>query len=277
MTKIRIPSLAIVLLVAYASAHAGEQPRSYTVPFDTIKTQHMVVDVKINGNGPFRLIFDTGAPDSLVNNRLAKEAGLFPKEFKKPPFALFGSMGQFKIKTLEAGDLKAENLSVMVVDHPTVAAISDAVGPIDGIVGFTFFARYKMTIDYQKKLMTFVPNDYRPPDTMQAIMKMMLMPKSEREKPKVLAPGALFGFKVDKEKGDDDAGVTVKEVLPDTPAAAAGLKAGDRLLTLDSRWTDTVNDCYLAASFVRPGSTVAATVLRDGKETTLKIKANAGL
>src|SRR6267143_1076173 len=173
MTKIRILSLTIILLIAGASVRAGEQPKSFSVPFDTIKTQHMVVDVKINGTGPYRLIFDTGAPDSLVNNKLAKEAGVFPKEFKKPPFALFGSMGQFKIKTVEAGDLKAENLSVMVVDHPTVAAISDVVGPIDGIVGFTFFARYRMTIDYQKKVMTFVPNEYRPPDTMQAIMKMM--------------------------------------------------------------------------------------------------------
>jgi hypothetical protein len=277
MIQTRAVSLAIILLATSASARAGEQPKAFSVPFDTIKTQHMVVEVKINGNGPYRLIFDTGAPDSLVNNKLAKDAGLFPKDFKKPPFALFGAMGQFKIKTLEAGDLKAENLSVMVVDHPTVAAISDVVGPIDGIVGFTFFARYKMTIDYQKKVMTFVPNDYRPADTLQAIMKMMLASKSEREKPRVLAPGALFGFQVGKESSDEEPGVTVKEVLPDTPAAAAGLKAGDRLLTFDSRWTDTVNDCYLAASFVRPGSTVTAIVLRDGKETKLKIKANSGL
>jgi S1-C subfamily serine protease len=87
----------------------------------------------------------------------------------------------------------------------------------------------------------------------------------------------LFGFQVGKESSDEEPGVTVKEVLPDTPAATAGLKAGDRLLTFDSRWTDTVNDCYLAASFVRPGATVSAIVLRDGKETKLKIKANSGL
>src|SRR4030088_443540 len=128
MIPTRAFSLAIILLAA-ASARAGEQPKAFSVPFDTIKTQHMVVDVKINGNGPYRLIFDTGAPDSLVNNKLAKDAGLFPKDFKKPAFALFGAVGKFKIKTLEAGDLKAENLSVMVVDHPTVAAISDVVGP----------------------------------------------------------------------------------------------------------------------------------------------------
>jgi membrane-associated protease RseP (regulator of RpoE activity) len=266
-----------LLLYATPVAHAGEEPKSFSVPFDTIKTQHMVVEVKINDKGPYRLIFDTGAPDSLVNNRLAKEAGVFPKDFKKPPFALFGAVGQFKIKKLEAGDLTAENLSVMVVDHPTVAAISDVVGPIDGIVGFTFFARYKMTIDYQKKVMTFTPTDYRPSDTMKLLMEKMLMSRADRERPKVLAPAALFGFRVEKDAKDDAAGVVVKEVMPETPAAAAGLKAGDRLLTLDGRWTDTIADTFLAASLVRPGSDLSASVLRDGKEIKLKIKANAGL
>jgi hypothetical protein len=270
-------SLVAVLFGFAAAAHAGEGPKSFTVPFDTIKTQHMIIKVKINGKGPYTLIFDTGAPDSLVNNKIAKEAEIFPKNFKSPPLALFGARGQFKIKQLEVGDLKAENLSVMVVDHPTVAAISDVVGPIDGIIGFTFFARYKMAIDYQKKEMTFTPNDYTPPDTMTAIMAMMLTSRAEREKPKVLAPGALFGFRVEKEASDEDAGVVVKEVLDDSPAARAGLKTGDRLLTLDHRWTDTVNDCYYAASRVRPGSSIAATVLRAGKETTLTIKTNAGL
>jgi hypothetical protein len=276
--KLRMSLVAVTLLAMAAWACAGEQqPRSFVVPFDTIKTQHMIVKAKINGKGPYTLIFDTGAPDSLVNNRIAKEAEILPNNFKSPPLALFGAKGQFKIKLLEVGDLKAEKLSVMVVDHPTVTAISDVVGPIDGIIGFTFFARYKMTIDYQKKEMTFTPNDFVPPDMLSKLMGIMLTSRSEREKPKVIAPGALFGFRVDKEKGDEDAGVVVKDVLDGSPAAAAGLKAGDRLLTLDHRWTDTINDCYYAASRVRPGANIAAEVRRDGKEMTLRIKTNAGL
>ena len=39
------------------------------VPFELLKTQHMVVNVKINGKGPYRLIFDTGAPVTLINNK----------------------------------------------------------------------------------------------------------------------------------------------------------------------------------------------------------------
>jgi len=272
--KLRI-SAAAVLLLSAVSVRAGEAPKAFTVPFDTIKTQHIIVKVKINGKGPYTLIFDTGAPDSLVNNKLAKETEIIGKNAKG--LALFGARGQFKIKTLEAGDLKADNLSVMVVDHPTVTAISNLLGPIDGIIGFTFFARYKMTIDYQKKVMTFTPNDYTPPDAMTAILKMMLASPPERETPKVLAPGGLFGFQVAKDAGDEEPGVTVKAVVPDSPAAAAGLKAGDRLLTLDRRWTDTIGDCYYAASRVRAGQAVPATVRRDGKELTVSIKANAGL
>jgi S1-C subfamily serine protease len=71
--------------------------------------------------------------------------------------------------------------------------------------------------------------------------------------------------------------VTIKEVLPGSAAATAGVKAGDRLLTLDGRWTDTLADLYTAASYVKPGTVVAVRVKRDGKEVELKVKPVAGL
>ena len=86
-----------------------------------------------------------------------------------------------------------------------------------------------------------------------------------------------MGIRVEKAKGDGADGVAVKEVMADSPAAAAGFKAGDRLLTLDGRWTDTVNDCYIAASMVRPGTATRASVLRDGKKLQLKLTVRAGL
>ena len=66
-------------------------------------------------------------------------------------------------------------------------------------------------------------------------------------------------------------------MLAGSPAAAAGLKAGDRLLTLEGRWTDTVADCYLAASFVQPGTSARLVVLRGGKEMELTVKVASGL
>src|SRR6185369_5524311 len=129
-----------------------ETPKRFVVPFELIKTQHMVVSLKVNGKGPYRLVFDTGAPDSLVSNKIAKDAGLTGKGGGIP---IFGSRGQAKIKDLEIGDLKANDVSAMVLDHPTVAAIANFAGPIEGIIGFTFYARYKMSIDYEKKEITF--------------------------------------------------------------------------------------------------------------------------
>ncbi len=278
--------LAAALTISPSLGFAGDEPKTpetknapkvLKIPFELIKTQHMVVNVMINDKGPYRLVFDTGAPDSLVNNKVAKEAGLYPKDTKRPLFALFGSMGQFKIKSLQLGDIKAENVPAMVLDHPTVEAIAKFVGPIEGILGFTFFARYKMTIDYEMKEMTLVPTTYQPPDVMAAMMKKLSAPQKERERPAILSPAGLFGVRVVKDKDDMEDGVTVKEVLSDSPAALAGIKAGDRLLTLDNRWTDSVTDCYIAAVRMRPGVTATAVVLRDGKRVPLKVTMSSGL
>ena len=41
--------------------------RPVSVPFELLKSGHMAVQVKVNGKGPYWLIFDTGAPTSLLN------------------------------------------------------------------------------------------------------------------------------------------------------------------------------------------------------------------
>ena len=50
--------------------------------------------------------------------------------------------------------------SRLISARPPSALISKALGPIEGIVGFSFFARYRMTVDYQAKVMTFVPTNH---------------------------------------------------------------------------------------------------------------------
>jgi S1-C subfamily serine protease len=57
----------------------------------------------------------------------------------------------------------------------------------------------------------------------------------------------------------------------------AGLKPGDRVLTIDGRWTDTLADLFAAAGYVKPGTTAPVVVKRDGKEVELKVKPMAGL
>jgi len=49
------------------------------------------------------------------------------------------------------------------------------------------------------------------------------------------------------------------------------------LLTIDSRWTDQINDCYEALRTLRPGETAVMEILRDGKRQTLEATVVAGI
>jgi hypothetical protein len=276
-----LSALALLALAGLVRADAPKKeetaPKAVTVPFELLKTGHMTVQVKVNGKGPYKLIFDTGAPITLLNNKIAREAGLL-KDVEKPLFSFFGNMGEVKIKELQVGDQKANGVSAVVMDHPTVEAISKAFGPIDGIVGFPFFARFKMTLDYEAKTLKFVPNGFKPPDVMKAMMAAIMTGVSGPEDgPKVLSPAAQWGMLVHKGTDDEADGVEVTSVLPGGAAAKAGMKAGDRLLTLDGRWTDSLPDLYTAAGYVEAGKAVAVVVKRGGKEVELKVKPASGI
>jgi hypothetical protein len=269
--------VALLLPLLAGSAGAAEKAeakkvKSVTVPFELLRSGHMAVSAKVNGKGPYRLIFDTGAPITLVNNKVARAAGLL-KGVPVPAFTLFGSMGEVKIRSLEVGEQKAEDVAAVVMDHPTVEMLASKLGPIYGIVGFPFFARFTVTLDYQAKTMTFVPNGYKPPDVMRGMLAAILA----TERAKVLAPAGQWGLVAAKGAGDEEEGVTIKSVLPGSAAAAAGLKAGDRLLTLDGRWTDSVADLYAAAGYVKPGTTVVAKVKRGDKEVEVRVTPRVGL
>ncbi len=264
--------LAAALGLVLAVPARAQDERPIKVPFDTIKTQHIVVMLKINGKGPYRLIFDTGAPFTLINNKIAKDSGVLPKD-SPPVFPLLGNT--HKVKSMELGTVKLDDTQVVIMDHPTVKAIDDAVGPVDGIVGMSFFGRYRLTIDYQAKELTFVPVDFTPPEALKNMMAKLS--SSGTPKKAVLVPAGQWGFSVGKEAKDEDPGVTVQHVVAGSAAAKAGLKVGDRLLTIDGRWTDSVVDCFAAAATVRPGTAARVVVRRDGKETELTVNVQPGL
>ncbi len=258
-----------------------EKPKTQTVKFELVPSGHFIVSVKLNGNGPYNLIFDTGAPTTLITPRIAKDAKVAGDAKDKPLIPLFGMMGQVKVKEFTVGDVNAKNVPAMIMDHPTVKAFSQEYekkyGSIEGIVGFPFFAQFKMTVDYSAKEMTFTPNGYKAADVMQDLMQTMMSSMGSKPQPRVAAPAGLWGLELTKPSDDEADGVNVKTVFAGTAAAAAGLKAGDRVLTIDGRWTDSVPDAYTATSYVTPGKSVHVVVKRGGKEVKLTVTPKIGL
>jgi PDZ domain/Aspartyl protease len=251
--------------------------KAIVVPFETLKSGHMAVQITVNGKGPYRVIFDTGAPMNLLNNKLAKEAGLL-KDAPKSILPFVGTIAEVKVKELQVGSAKTADQQAIVMDHPLVELMSKKLGPLYGIVGFAFFARYRMTIDYQTETLTFVDNGYKPANVLRSLESTLLQLMTAGDQPaKVLSPAAQWGLTARKQAEDDEAGVDIKEVLAGSAAAEAGLKAGDRLLTIDGRWTDSLADLYEIASHLKPGATVPVSIKRADKEMELKIKLRAGL
>jgi hypothetical protein len=279
--------LVVTLVITVLAPLRADEPKAepVSVPFEMLTkgrliSGHMAVQVKVNGKGPYRLIFDTGAPMILLSARAGKEAGLIGGD--KRPARPVGLMmpGQVRVDKLEVGPVAAEGLTAIVIDHPTVKAIAEVFGPIDGIVGFPFFARYRTTIDYQAKTLSLTPNGYKPGDLMQMLMaSLMGQPRKRNEPPgpRVLAPAAQWGMRVDKQDDDAEPGVTVTEVFAGSAAAKAGVQVGDRLMTLDGRWTDSVADCYRAAEDIKPGQPAEILLRRDGKAVKLTVTPVAGL
>jgi hypothetical protein len=273
MRNLLFSTLLLGALVVATHADPKAAPKPVTVPFELLKSGHMAVQVKVNGKGPYLLIFDTGAPISLLTSRVGKEAKLVSGK-NSGFFPGFGTVGEAKIKTLQVGDQKVEDVGAIVMDHPTVDALGRALGKkLDGIVGFPFFARFKMTLDYEKKTMTLVPSGYKPQDVMAAMTTLLFQGSPK----KTLAPAAQWGVLATKEVGDEADGVDVTSVVPGSAADRAGVKRGDRLLTLDGRWTDNLHDLYEAASFVKPGTTVVVRVKRGEKELDLKVTPAKGM
>jgi len=64
----------------------------------------------------------------------------------------------------------------------------------------------------------------------------------------------------------------VTQVRPGTPAAKAGLKAGDEITAVDGKQIASADSLTGAISAKKPGDTVSITYTRNGKSQTVQVK-----
>jgi serine protease Do len=70
----------------------------------------------------------------------------------------------------------------------------------------------------------------------------------------------------------DTKGVLVSDVVPDSPAAKAGLKAGDIMLEFDGKKVEAPSDLQRSVGFTQPGQDSKMKVWRDQTEKTVDVK-----
>src|SRR5262245_48894227 len=178
--------LLLGLVSPFVRAQEVEKAKPTTVPFELLASNHMLVKASINGGEPRKFIFDLGAPMTLINGKAAEETKIVSKA---PKLTLFMPMGNTKAKSFRVGDAEIRDMPVIIMDHPAVAALAEVLGePIDGLVGYTFFAHYRTTIDYQKKEMTLAPIDFEVKDIFQSLPAQLMGPRPKTAPKVIVAP-----------------------------------------------------------------------------------------
>jgi predicted aspartyl protease len=104
----------------------------------------------INGQGPFRLIVDTGASYSTVSPQLAATLGLQPNE--DMPFLVNGITGSARVPSvlinhLQAGDLSFHSIRLPVIWAPVMAGA-------DGILGAAGLREERIMVEFNHNRVT---------------------------------------------------------------------------------------------------------------------------
>ena len=285
--------LGLVLALAAADAPKTDGKdegigQSTRVPYQLTDTNHFLVRVRLNGKGPFNFLVDSGAPALYIGTEAATAIGL---EASKDDFWT-------PLKSLEIeGGARLENLKARVED-PFQLVGMNALGlpgaSIDGILGFTILARFRLEIDPTDDRMTWTRLDFKPADPPvpskedreRAPLEFQLMnalgpvakglalfigkqPAEER------SPRGFLGLEwTEPEAG----GLEIVRALPGSPADRAGAKPGDRLKRINDEAVKDAETARAALAEVRPGDSVELTVEnKSGESRTLTFSAGEGL
>lgn len=122
---------------------AVENEPLYAAPTRWDRIGRIAAPVMINDKGPFRMILDTGANESVITRRLANALGLTISENDK--VVLNGVTGTaivpvVRLAKLTTGELVQENVRVAVLEN--------VMGGADGILGVQGFEGMRIAVDF---------------------------------------------------------------------------------------------------------------------------------
>lgn len=147
---------------APTGAEIGGGQASITLPFRLLNN-HIYIEGRVNGKGPFTFIVDTGG-HNLLSPTLAKAAGVTVSGSSVGSGAGEKTVtsGFAPVKEIAFGPLRMTDQTAIIqsVYEPEIEGI-----PVDGMVGFELFRRFAVRIDYGARTITFTdPKRFEPGD-----------------------------------------------------------------------------------------------------------------
>jgi predicted aspartyl protease len=147
------------LIAVSGQATQADEPKKSAakpVPFKLAKPDKplILLETTVNGKGPFRFVLDTGAGLTMISPELAKKLAIKHEETQKA----VGAGGSVEVhfgtlKSLGIGETRLDGLKVGIME---LTGISKAIETdIDGIVGYNFLTKFRVSIDYPKQTVAF--------------------------------------------------------------------------------------------------------------------------
>ena len=126
------------------------EPR-YVAPTRRDRIGRIWAPVLINGQGPFRLVLDTGATNSAVTAKVAETLGMtldYPGTV-----TLQGATGSVKVPTIPVDSLEVGEL---LMEPKRLPIVPDALGGAEGILGTEGLGDKRITIEFRHDRITIM-------------------------------------------------------------------------------------------------------------------------
>jgi predicted aspartyl protease len=145
--RVPMAKAALDIFNAFRGIEVGQvdaPPQPAPIPFTKVLSL-LFTEVRINGQGPYRFLIDTGATQTVVSEKLATKLGL--KKIATNIMHGVGGDGKvdspvFRADSLKVGDITIKNLPLGTLSNPVLDQI------LDGIIGTPMLADFVITIDY---------------------------------------------------------------------------------------------------------------------------------
>jgi hypothetical protein len=118
----------------------------FAAPTRFDRSGRILAPVMINGQGPFRLIVDTGASHSTLSIELAQSLGLVPSD--EYSLVLNGVTGTARVQGVLIDRLQAGDLAVKRTRMPVVQ--SELMAGADGVLGLAGLDENQVLVDFRK-------------------------------------------------------------------------------------------------------------------------------
>jgi hypothetical protein len=168
IAPVAMPDAAVFAMPAMtASARIVDGSGVTQVPFDLVNN-HIYADVTIDGTRMHFLV-DTGGANLLTPSAAARLGAKVEGKLSG------GGVGEQRVDVglTHLGEVRLGGAALskpvfMVMDLGDLAQIEGA--PLDGLVGFEMFRRFRVTVDYQKHVLTLTdPAKFQPPAGAQVV------------------------------------------------------------------------------------------------------------